>query len=184
MNLRQAERESTFASGLNSADALAFDSAGDLFVACWGVGEFPPTGDGYITEITPGGAESTFATGLSSPSGLAFNSAGNLFEADYDSGNIYEFTPTGAKSTFASGLDGPMGLAFNGAGDLFVADGSATTLLKSLRAEPKAPSPPGGIILRWPSKAKPCLCLNRRLWDCWPSAFTALFARTRRTRRD
>jgi DNA-binding beta-propeller fold protein YncE len=113
---------------LNNADALAFNGAGDLFVACWGIGEFPPIGDGHITEITPGGAESTFATGLSSPSGLAFNSAGDLFEADYDSGNIYEFTPSGAKSTFASGLDGPMGLAFDGAGDLFVADWAGDTI--------------------------------------------------------
>jgi hypothetical protein len=96
--------------------ALAFDGAGDLFVA---------TVNGYIYEFTPGGVQSTFASGLSNPAGLAFNSGGDLFEADYASGNIYEFTPSGVKSTFATGLSLPSGLAFNSAGDLFVADFSA-----------------------------------------------------------
>jgi hypothetical protein len=51
--------------------AMAFDSAGDLFVA-----QVPaPNNYGYngtIVEITPGGAQSTFASGLDSPAGIAF----------------------------------------------------------------------------------------------------------------
>ena len=49
--------QSTFASGLNDPDGLAFNSAGDLFAA--------DIGSGNIYEFTPGGAQSTFASGLS-----------------------------------------------------------------------------------------------------------------------
>ncbi|MGA9778081.1 MAG: SMP-30/gluconolactonase/LRE family protein [Verrucomicrobiia bacterium] len=109
--------QSTFASGLSFPTGLAFDRAGDLFVACLG-----GTGvdAGNITEITPAGAQSTFASGLDGPEGLAFDSSGNLFVADEGSGEITEITPEGTKSTFASGLQHATGLAFNSAGNLFV----------------------------------------------------------------
>jgi hypothetical protein len=93
---------STFASGFTEPSALAFNSAGDLFVS----------ENDSIIEFTPAGVESTFASGLDYPFGLAFNSAGDLFEADYGSGNVYDFTPGGVESTFASGLSHPLGLAF------------------------------------------------------------------------
>jgi len=133
--------QSTFASGLNTPYGLAFNSAGNLFVADAGSGDiyeytpggvrstfasgltpnrlaFNSAGDLFVSdgssiiEITPGGVQSPFASGLSAPQDLAFNSAGNLFEADFNSGNIYEFTPGGVRSTFASEEVGPMGLAF------------------------------------------------------------------------
>ena len=71
----------TFASGVN-ASAVAFNSAGDLFVTDIGSG---PTyeGNGSIYEYTSNGVQSTFATGLTFPDGLAFNSAGDLFVADH-----------------------------------------------------------------------------------------------------
>ena len=72
--------QSTFASGLNYPAGLAFNSAGNLFVA--------DIGSGNIYEFTPGGVQSTFASGLNTPEGLAFNSAGNLFVADHGTGNI------------------------------------------------------------------------------------------------
>jgi DNA-binding beta-propeller fold protein YncE len=99
--------QSTFGSGLNAPTGLAFNSAGDLFVAQYNL-------ENNIVEYTPGGAQSTFASGLSAPFGLAFNSAGNLFVADDGSGNIYAFTPDGAQSTFASGLPYPEFIAFQG----------------------------------------------------------------------
>jgi sugar lactone lactonase YvrE len=112
---------SIFASGLDYASGLAFDSAGNLFVANSGT---PNSGTGYIYKFTPGGARSTFASGLNTPSGLTVDRAGNLFVADYDAGHIYKFTPGGVRTTFAS-LDG-LGSSFNGlaidrAGNLFVA---------------------------------------------------------------
>jgi len=55
MNSHQMEHQSTFASGLNYPQALAFNSAGDLF-----------EGDSHslkIYEYTPNGTQSTFASG-------------------------------------------------------------------------------------------------------------------------
>src|SRR5450631_1818474 len=74
--------QSTFASGLINPQGLAFDSAGNLFVASFVNG-------GNILEFTPGGTQSTFASGLPGPIALAFNSAGNLLVTTY-SGNIFE----------------------------------------------------------------------------------------------
>jgi sugar lactone lactonase YvrE len=117
--------QSVFASGMDFPDGLAFNSAGDMFVA----NTANNSGPGYITEITPGGTQSTFASGID-PHGLAFNSSGDLFQVDYDSGNIYEYTPNGVQSTFASGFDLPLSVAINSAGDLFVSDsgGSITEI--------------------------------------------------------
>ena len=57
--------ESTFATGLNGAGGLAFDSAGNLFAT---------DGAGNVLKFTPGGSESTFASGFTVPTtdGLAF----------------------------------------------------------------------------------------------------------------
>src|SRR6476620_381404 len=64
----------TFAGRLDGPEGLAFDSAGNLFVAA----------EGNIYKLTPGGARTTFASGLSLSYlfGLAFDSAGNLFVSD------------------------------------------------------------------------------------------------------
>jgi hypothetical protein len=92
--LSQHGVRTTFASGLSYPYALAFDSAGNLFVT------EPSSGGGHIDKFTPNGTRSTFAE-LGEPLGLAFDSAGNLFVADGDSGNIYKFTPGGARTIFA-----------------------------------------------------------------------------------
>src|SRR5438105_4352799 len=59
---------SIFASGVSGA--LAFDRAGNLFVASF---------DGQILKFTPDGARTTFASGLDFVGSLAFDSTGNLF---------------------------------------------------------------------------------------------------------
>lgn len=112
--------QSTFAAtGLNYPYGLAFDSAGDLFVA----NSLDDAGfGGYVTEITPAGVQSTIPSGPD-PKGLAFNSAGDLFETDYHSGNIYEYAPGGVLSIFATVTPAPQAMAFNSAGDLFVGTG-------------------------------------------------------------
>ena len=59
--------QSIFASGLNYPDGIAFNSAGNLFVA--------NEGSDTIYKYTPGGTQITFASGLNEPLGLAFNRA-------------------------------------------------------------------------------------------------------------
>jgi DNA-binding beta-propeller fold protein YncE len=102
---------------VSEAESLAFNSAGDLFVANY---------YGDIYEYTPAGVQSFFASvlagGVYGPiDGLAFNGAGDLFATTFQGGTITEITPGGVQSTFASGFI-PQGLAFNSAGNLFAAD--------------------------------------------------------------
>ena len=105
---------SGLASGFNIPFSLAFDKAGNLFVAVGG------GGNPAIYKFTPAGVRTTFASGLTGD--LAFDSAGNLFVSD--GGAIYKFTPTGARTYFAS-LNRILGLACDSAGNLFVAAGPA-----------------------------------------------------------
>lgn len=100
------------ASGLSNPEGLAFNSAGDLFVACL---------SGSVIRITPSGSQSTFASGLSQPMGVTFDLAGNLYVSDQYANNIYRYTPDGARSTFATGLAIPYGMTLSGSGNLLVA---------------------------------------------------------------
>lgn len=101
------------------AGKLAFDAAGNLFVA--------DPDSHSIFKFTPDGNKSTFASGLVSASGvynLAFDAAGNLFVSDEDSGSILKFTPDGKTSTFVTGIRS-LGIAFDRSGNLFVSQGDS-----------------------------------------------------------
>src|SRR5947207_1020184 len=133
-------KRSTFASGLNDANDIAFDDKGNLFVR-----------DGNtIFKFTPEGVKSTFASGIVPEkydpyhvaevfTGLAPDRSGNLFVAEHVSGSILKFTPDGKKGTFATGISYPGDLVFDGAGNLFVSgsglifkftpDGTRSTLV-------------------------------------------------------
>ena len=107
--------QSIFASGLIFANGLAFDRAGNLFVAY-----FLSQG-GAIYKFTPDGAQSTFFSSASEyPAGLAFNGAGDLFVSDVLNNVIYKFATNGTESIFATGQFRPHGLAFDSSGNLFV----------------------------------------------------------------
>jgi sugar lactone lactonase YvrE len=109
----------TFATGLDYPLGIAFNSAGDLFVANSALNG----PGGYISEITPGGVQSTFVTGID-PVAVAVNGAGDVFESDYHSGNINEYSPSGVfLSTFASGFSYPISMTFDQSGNLFVGSG-------------------------------------------------------------
>ena len=88
----------TFASGLTGPWSLAFDNAGNLFVADGG--DIDALG-AALYKFTPSGVRSTVASDIV-PLGLAFDSAGNLFVADDGIGRVYKFTPEGVRTTFAS----------------------------------------------------------------------------------
>ena len=86
------------------AQGLAFDAAGNLYVA--------NDGNDTISKVTPAGAVSTFVSERARcPEGLAFDAAGNLYVANSDNNTISKVTPAGAVSTFvsSSGLDDPIG---------------------------------------------------------------------------
>jgi sugar lactone lactonase YvrE len=112
--------QSTFATGLDNPNSLAFNSAGDMFVA----NQF----GGNILEYAPGSTTpTTFASGLNNPTSVAFDSAGDLFVST-ENNNILEYAAGGgAPTTFGTGLSTPIGLAFNSAGDLFVGNLASDT---------------------------------------------------------
>jgi DNA-binding beta-propeller fold protein YncE len=94
------------ATGLNAPVGLAFDAAGNLYVANFHsdtIRRFSPMGQ------DPG----NFATGLFTPGGLAFDTAGNLYVANQGSNTIRRFSPAGVDlGVFASsGLNGHVFLA-------------------------------------------------------------------------
>ena len=97
INLLRPECATTFASGLSYPSGLAFDNAGNLFVA--------DAGSGAVYKFTPAGVRTTFASGLNYPSGLAFDRAGNLFVDAGERQQSINSLRTGVRTTFASGLN-------------------------------------------------------------------------------
>jgi len=134
--------------GVNCPQALAFDNAGNLYVADIGVGG--------IDRFTPGNAPSVFVSfvaaglnytnsggsnGVFSTGAIAFDNSGILTmsctsqSANYQggnmwglstSGNVYQFDSGGNLITNSvypiAGLSNPGGMAFDTSGNLFVAD--------------------------------------------------------------
>ncbi len=103
---------STFASGFSDPQGLAFDAAGNLYVA--------NDGNNTVSKVTPAGVVSTFASGFNGPDGLAFDAAGNLYVANENGNTVSKVTPAGVVSTFASGFNLPSSLAFDAVGNLYV----------------------------------------------------------------
>jgi sugar lactone lactonase YvrE len=107
--------------GLSSPVGMAFDAAGNLYVAEWGAGR--------VSRIAPDGARSIFADGLSGPSGLAIGQDGTIYVASYSRDEIYRFTPDGARSVHVTGLATPAGIGFDRAGRLLIANRRTNQIL-------------------------------------------------------
>src|SRR6476620_1598767 len=106
IKLLRTGARTTFASGLFDPGALAFDSAGNLFVADRGF-DYDFVSDAAVYKFTPSGLRSTVASQNDkvqvSPGGLAIDSADNLFVANgVIPGSILKFTPSGVRTTFAA----------------------------------------------------------------------------------
>ncbi len=101
---------STFANWLDYPDAVACDSANNVYVSV----------SGAILKITPDGSQSVFAN--VGAAGLAFDWAGNLYTSGGNT--IRRITPDGTSSVWSVSptLDRGKGMAFDSAGYLYVAD--------------------------------------------------------------
>ncbi len=101
-------------SGIEAANDLAFDRAGNLYV----VSQF----DVQVSVFAPGATSPTsHLTGLNKPVALAFDDNGDLFIANTGNNTVSVFTP-GATSPTATltGLSEPRSLAVDSKGDLYV----------------------------------------------------------------
>jgi uncharacterized protein (TIGR03437 family) len=113
---------------LNYPQQIAFDRAGDLYIA-----DFK---NGAIRKIDPQGTITTVASTLSHPSGVAIGPDDTLYASDYR--RVYHIASDGEVSVIAGGdqpgysgdggpainalVYSPYGLAFDGTGNLLVAD--------------------------------------------------------------
>ena len=87
---------STFAENdLDQPEAMAFDQAGNLYVA--------NSGNDTVEMFAPDGSSSLFAhDSLSKPSAVALDHVGNLYVANSGDGTISKISPKGVGSTFVS----------------------------------------------------------------------------------
>ena len=127
----------TFATGFganNFLEALAFDSAGNLFANSSNLSD-PDNVFGTVFKITPDGAVTTFGSVLGQGFGLAIDSSDNVFAASGSTDRtIYRFTPAGVRTVFVGPSafatnQVPIGLIFDSSGNLVVTavDGFAGT---------------------------------------------------------
>ena len=107
-----------FASGISNPSDLAFDYAGNLYVA-----EAGAVSLGLVLKITPDGHVEIFSRPGGVPFGLAFDDRRNLFVGEFSSGSIYRIPPDGDRLfVFTDDVNGPNGLAFDANANLFVSD--------------------------------------------------------------
>ncbi len=166
------------AAGLNSPYAVAFDSAGNMYI--------PDSGNNRIREVNAGTQIITTYAGvgtvgfsgdggpavkaqLDAPSGIAFDPAGNLYIADTQNAVIRKVSATNANiATFAgngtgkyggdghsalqAGLYAPYGLAFSPTGNLLIAD-YLDNVIRSVQANLATFTLPASAPVRQASKS-------------------------------
>jgi DNA-binding beta-propeller fold protein YncE len=125
--------ETTFASALDRPRGVAFDSAGNLFIATTTLDENSGNYSGAILKIASDGTQTTFAN-VSGPSAsffledLKIDDSDNVLlmvndETDLNEASvIYEFAPDGTQTTFGNIPGQGYGLAFDSEGNLYAAD--------------------------------------------------------------
>ena len=121
--------------GIYGGSALAFDSAGNLYMGFYG----------GVAMWTPEGVRSVRSSSVWDPFGLAFDSADNLFVTASRS-MIKKITPDGASSIFVTGLHHPWDIAFDSAGNLYVSNAETIDLPNGGGAVPEPASVVCGLI--------------------------------------
>lgn len=115
----------TVQSGIQNPQALAFDAAGDLFVA-----NLPGSVTVYAPPYTS--ATTTIAAGVNHPQALAMDPRGNLFVANGSGSNtVTEYVPPyngPPAATIAGGVNDPVSMALDSSADLFVVNEAANTV--------------------------------------------------------
>jgi sugar lactone lactonase YvrE len=117
-----AEVGNIIATGLSAPNDIAFDAAGDIYVACGG--------NSTVQRYSQAGvSKGTFAS-VPGPESLAFNAEGYLFVTSYSTNSVRRISPTGQNLGAFVTVAQPTGLAFDISGNLYVASAGANTILR------------------------------------------------------
>lgn len=111
-------------SGLNHPTGLAFDCAGNLYVA-----NYAGFRNSTIMKFVADGTGSLFATNLYASMGVAVDGT-NIYIANEGSTIINKISSGGSSSVFATTGYSTEGLAFDGLGNLYVADFNENRVMK------------------------------------------------------
>ncbi len=113
----------TITQGIHAPKSLAFDAAGNLYVANGGSGKAHRPS---VTVYAPGSTSvlRTIKHGITEPLLLAVDTAGDLFVANIYAANIIEYASGTSKvlRTISDGIAGPLALALDASGNLYVAN--------------------------------------------------------------
>jgi sugar lactone lactonase YvrE len=110
------------ASVINKPYAMAFDAAGNIYIA--------NSGANNILEYTSAGVySSVFIASVVNPTGIVFDSAGNCYVLSEGTiSNVYKYNSTGgAVTTFIPNLNTAFGMAIDAADNLYVTNYLTTT---------------------------------------------------------
>jgi len=115
-----------------ASNGLAFNRAGDLFIAKGAFNEVLRIRRSDLNPDRPGLAE-TFAAGTDAPNGVVVAANGTLFVSGPATGNIYFIRPTGGRAAVAFHRDGfrPNGLAIDARGFLYMTETAAGQVWKA-----------------------------------------------------
>jgi sugar lactone lactonase YvrE len=132
------------ATGLEEPVGVAFDAAGDLFIADESGGNvsmIPANAVPIFNQSVPTTTLATSLAGLDGPIAMAFDAGGDLFVSNVNS-NTISVDPTSTGSLFgqfvtanvptqltaATGLDSPYGIALDTQGDLFIVNNLSNSI--------------------------------------------------------
>ena len=113
LKFRPDGTQTVFASGLNHAEGIAIDAAGNVYVG------YPDLH--AILKFAPDGTRTTFASGIVHARALAFDALGNLYATDVATETLFRVASSGIVSV-ATGFTDLRGVAVLGS-DLVVTDG-------------------------------------------------------------
>jgi sugar lactone lactonase YvrE len=153
-------QETRFTSGMNGPVALAFDPAGDLWVANAGnrtLVEYSKAELSEANDAAPTVVISAPSPGeLSSPSGMAFDRSGNLWVANTAVGTVTEYSreqlarsgaPKPHTTIDGSHFSSPFGVAFDASGDLWVSNKANGTVQEFTKQELGKNNPVPSVVI-------------------------------------
>ena len=131
---------SIFAGGFAPIEGIAFNTAGQLFVADWG--------NGHVYEATPGctqlSCHTVWAAGLASPIGIAVDPISNdvFVSESVSNGRVVRIhSPSGPVVTVGAGFNEALGVGFDSTGSLYINEFGTGNLWKFKSAVGAVPRP-------------------------------------------